>query len=240
MQYSASLELRKFVAPEFVFGVGSLGLAGRYGRNLGGRKALIVSDPVVKAAGWVQRVLASTDEAGLGSVVFTQVTPNPRMEEAAAGAAKYAEEGCDIIIAVGGGSVIDCAKVIGVCAANGGDLRNFIGIDNVGAPMPPTICIPTTAGTSADVSQFAIITDLEIKRKLCIISKAVVPDISLIDPETLTTLDPFLTACTGVDALVHAVEAYVSLGASPLDGHPCPAGHAADPFQSPKFGRRAS
>ena len=209
-------ELRKFVAPEVVFGVGSLHLAGQYGRNLGGSKALVVSDPGVVAAGWAQQVLASVERAGLASTVYTQVTPNPRMDEATAGAAVYAEEGCDIIVAVGGGSAIDCAKCIGLLAANSGDLRDLVGVDNVRAPMPPTICIPTTAGTSADLSQFATIVDPEIKRKLLIISKTVVPDLSLIDPATLTTMDAFLTACTGLDALVHALEAYVSLGHSPL------------------------
>lgn len=208
--------LRKFVAPEIMFGDGALHLAGQYGRNLGGNKALIVSDPGVLAAGWVQQVLASVGNAGLESTLFTQVTPNPRIEEVAAGAAVYAEQGCDIIVAVGGGSAIDCAKGIGLLAANQGGIRDLVGVDNVSAPMPPTICIPTTAGTSADVSQFAVITDREINRKLLIISKAVVPDISLIDPTTLTTMDAPLTACTGMDALVHAVEAYVSLGHSPL------------------------
>ena len=208
--------LRKFVAPEIMFGDGALHLAGQYGRNLGGNKVLIVSDPGVLAAGWVQQVLASVGDAGLESTLFTRVTPNPRIEEVAAGAVVYAEQGCDIIVAVGGGSVIDCAKGIGLLAANQGAIRDFVGVDNVGAPMPPTICIPTTAGTSADVSQFAVITDREINRKLLIISKAVVPDISLIDPTTLTTMDSPLTACTGMDALVHAVEAYVSLGHSPL------------------------
>src|SRR5208337_4950826 len=100
-------ELRKFLAPEVVFGVGSLRLAGQYGRNLGGSKALVVSDPGVVAAGWAQEVLASVEHAGLASILYTQVTPNPRMDEATAGAAVYAGEGCDIIIAVGGGSVID-------------------------------------------------------------------------------------------------------------------------------------
>jgi alcohol dehydrogenase class IV len=209
-------ELRKFVAPEVVFGVGSLHLAGQYARNLGGSKALVVSDPGVVAAGWAQQVLASVELAGLASILYTHVTPNPRIDDATAGAAIYADEGCDIIIAVGGGSAIDCAKCIGLLAANHGDLRDLVGVDNVRAPMPPTICIPTTAGTSADLSQFATVVDGEIKRKLLIISKAVVPDLSLIDPATLTTMDAFLTACTGLDALVHALEAYVSLGRSPL------------------------
>jgi alcohol dehydrogenase class IV len=82
--------------------------------------------------------------------------------------------------------------------------------------MPPVICVPTTGGTSADVSQFVIVTDLELRTKLAIISKSVVPDVSLVDPETLTSMDPFLGACTGMDALVHAVEAFVSNAHSPL------------------------
>jgi len=131
-------ELRKFVAPEVIFGVGALHLAGRYGRNLGGSNALVVSDPGVLAAGWAQQVLASVEAAGLESTLFTQVTPNPRIDEAAAGARVYAEQGCDVIIAVGGGSAIDCAKCIGLLAANHGGLRALAGADNVGAPMPPT------------------------------------------------------------------------------------------------------
>ncbi len=213
---ASSLELRKFFAPEFIFGAGALSLAGQYARNLGGRRVLVVSDPTVEAAGWVQPVLASLEEAGLGFIVFKQVTPNPRIEEAEAGADAFAENACDIIVAVGGGSVIDCAKAIGVLVSNGGNIRDFIGVDNVHAAMPPTICIPTTGGTSADVSQFAVITSRQSMRKLLIISKAVLPDISLIDPVTLTTMDPFLTACTGLDALVHAIEAFVSSGHSPL------------------------
>jgi alcohol dehydrogenase len=218
--HSRGPELRKFLAPEIIFGVGALHLAGQYGRNLGGSKALVVSDPGVLAAGWTQQVLASVEAAGLESALFTQVTPNPRFDEVTAGAAVYAEQRCDVVIAVGGGSVIDCAKCIGLLSANPGDLRALVGVDNVGAPMPPTVCVPTTAGTSADVSQFAVIADREIKRKLLIISKAVVPDISLIDPATPTTMDAFQTACTGMDALTHALESYVSLGHSPLtDNH---------------------
>ncbi len=213
---SSSQELRKFFAPEFIFGAGALALGGQYARNLGGRRVLVVSDPEVEAAGWVQPVLASVEEAGLGYTVYKQVTPNPRIEEAMAGAEVFAENGCDVVIAVGGGSVIDCAKGIGLLVSSGGKIEDFVGVDNVHAPMPPTICIPTTAGTSADVSQFAVITSRQSMRKMLIISKAVLPDISLIDPVTLTSMDPFLTACTGLDALVHAIEAYVSSGHSPL------------------------
>src|SRR5258705_9803260 len=147
--------LRKFVAPEIMFGDGALHLAGQYGRNLGGTKALVLSDPGVVRAGWVQQVLASIEGAGIGCTLFTSVSPNPRIEEIDAGAVVYAEQGCDIIVAVGGGSVIDCAKGIGLLAANQGGIRDLVGVDNVGAPMPPTICIPTTPGASCGCFKFS-------------------------------------------------------------------------------------
>ena len=150
-------------------------MAGQYGRNLGGTKALIVSDPGVVAAGWVDRVTATIEAADLAYALFTKVTPNPRMDEIAEGAAMYARERCDIIIAVGGGSSIDSAKCIGLLAANQGELWDFVGVDKVSAPTAPTICIPTTAGTSADVAQFAMVLDAAKKRKVAIISRRSFP-----------------------------------------------------------------
>jgi alcohol dehydrogenase class IV len=133
-----------------------------------------------------------------------------------AGADRFRTLGCDVIVAVGGGSPIDCAKGIGIVAANGQHILAFGGADRVPLPMPPVICVPTTGGTSADVSQFAIVTDRDKRTKITIVSKAVVPDVALVDPRTLLTMDPYLTACTGMDALVHAIEAFVSSGSSPL------------------------
>jgi alcohol dehydrogenase class IV len=133
-----------------------------------------------------------------------------------AGAEFYHEQGCDVIVALGGGSPMDCAKGIGIVSTNGQHILSFEGIDNVSVPGPPLICIPTTAGTSADVSQFAIINNTSEKSKIAIISKTMVPDVALIDPLTTVTMDSYLTACTGIDALVHAIEAYVSTANSPL------------------------
>jgi alcohol dehydrogenase class IV len=208
--------LRKFVAPEFIFGRGARTLAGRYASNFGGNRVLIVTDPGVIAAGWVAEVRASLEEAGLVTEEFCAVSANPRAEEVTQGAEIYRSRACDIIVAVGGGSPIDCAKGISVVSTNQGHILSFEGIDKVGRPGPPLICIPTTAGTAADVSQFAIISDRQALRKIAIISKAVVPDVSLIDPETTTTMDSHLTICTGLDALVHAVEAFVSRAHSPI------------------------
>lgn len=209
-------ELRKFLAPEFVFGIGARQLAGRYAKNLGGRKVLVVSDPGVVRAGWTKDITDSLDEAGVPYALFTEVTPNPKVDEVMAGVAIYRQEGCDALVAVGGGSPIDCAKGIGIVASNRGSIIDFEGVDMVHAPMPPLICIPTTGGTSADVSQFAIISNPIERVKFAIISKSVVPDLALIDPLTITTMDPYLTACTGLDALTHAIEAFVSTAHSPM------------------------
>lgn len=209
-------ELRKFVAPEFIFGANARQLAGRYARKLGGHRVLLVSDPGVQATGWTGDITAQLEAEGLEVVPFLGVSANPRDTEVTAGAECFRERACDLIVAVGGGSPMDCAKGIGIVAANGGSILDFEGVDQVPAPMAPLICIPTTGGTSADVSQFAIITDSQERVKVAIISKAVVPDVALIDPCTLLTMDPYLTACTGMDALVHAIEAFVSNAHSPI------------------------
>jgi alcohol dehydrogenase class IV len=168
------------------------------------------------AAGWTNEVIDCLTVEGLVPILYSNVTPNPRSDEVMAGAQIYESENCDVIVAVGGGSVIDCAKGIGIASSNKKDILTFEGIDQIPLPMPPIICIPTTGGTSADVSQFAIIKNLETKNKIAIISKAVVPDVALIDPETLITMDPYLAACTAIDALVHGIEAFVSNVSSPI------------------------
>ncbi len=216
MKYGKRLELRKFVAPEFVFGEGALDLAGQYSDNFGAEKVLIITDPGVRKTGWAARVVSSLNSHGINYAVFDHITPNPKDYEVMAGAEFYTSEQCDVIIAIGGGSPMDCAKGVGVVTTNQKHILKFEGVDEVPVPGPPLICIPTTAGTSADVSQFSIITDSSRRIKIAIISKTVVPDIALIDPETTTTMPLELTAATGMDALVHAIEAYVSNAGSPL------------------------
>ncbi|HOW54513.1 MAG TPA: iron-containing alcohol dehydrogenase [Syntrophorhabdaceae bacterium] len=210
------IELRKFVAPEFIFGGQARLLAGRYAKNLGARKALVVTDPGVIDAGWTAQVLSSLEEEGLPYSVFSSVSSNPRAEEVMLGAKFYRSEDCNIIVATGGGSPMDCAKGIGIVDSNDMHILEFEGVDRVPVPGPPLICIPTTAGSSADVSQFAIINDADRQVKIAIVSKTVVPDAALIDPVTTTTMDAHLTACTGMDALTHAIEAYVSDASSPI------------------------
>ncbi|QIR79585.1 iron-containing alcohol dehydrogenase [Sulfurospirillum diekertiae] len=205
------LSLRKCVAPEFVFGVDARKMAGKYAKNLGIKKVLIVTDPGVIRAGWVEDVTKALEAENIYSILFDDVVPNPRDTNVLAGVKLYREHKCDGIVTIGGGSPMDCAKGIGIVVANMGDVLAYEGVDKILYPLPPLICIPTTAGTAADVSQFAIINDIKRHVKIAIISKSIVPDVSLIDPETTMSMDKEeLTINTGLDAMTHAVEAYVS------------------------------
>jgi alcohol dehydrogenase class IV len=204
------MEPRKFVIPEFVLGEGALNLVGQYAGNLGAQKVFLVTDQGVINSGWAKKVQMNLDSAGINSVLFSEITPNPRDSEVMAGVEKYKNEQCDIIVVVGGGSPIDCAKGIGIVASNNEHILEFEGVDKVVFPIPPLICIPTTAGSSADISQFAIITDTTRKLKIAIISKAIVPDVSLIDPSTTVTLPTNITTYSGMDAFVHGIESFVS------------------------------
>lgn len=211
MNYS---EIRKFVAPEFLFGKDSRLLAGRYFQNFQIRRLLVVTDAIVSSMPWYNGILEELNQSGLEYSVFTDVSPNPLDEEVMLGTEIYRSNNCEGILAIGGGSVIDCAKGIGIVCSNSSHILKFEGVDQIDVPTPPIICIPTTAGTSADVSQFAIIRDSQKLIKIAIISKMIVPDLALIDPIVTQTMDPYLTACTGIDALTHAIEAFVSTGHS--------------------------
>ena len=210
------MEPRKFVAPEFILGEGALDLVGRYAANLAAKKVFLVTDPGVIRAGLATKVENSLAQAGLPFVVFSDTAPNPKDVEVMAGAELYLREQCDVIVAVGGGSPMDCAKGIGIVVSNGANILLFEGVDRVETPCPPLICIPTTAGSSADISQFAIITDTARKVKIAIISKVLMPDLALVDPLATLSMPAALTAATGLDALVHAIEAYVSNANSPV------------------------
>jgi len=211
-----SFELRKFVAPELLLGTGARHFAGRYAKNFGAKKVLLVTDNGIRKTGMIEEIGADLTDAGVSFEVFSEILPNPRAENVMQGAEVFRQAGCTALVALGGGSVIDCAKGIGIVSSNKRPITEFEGVDMVILPPPPLICIPTTAGSSADVSQFAIINDTKRKVKIAIISKTLVPDVALIDPETLLTLPPKLTAYTGLDVLTHAIEAYVSNASSSL------------------------
>jgi 1,3-propanediol dehydrogenase len=148
--------------------------------------------------------------------MWSAVTPNPKDHEIHAAYERYVEEGCDVLIALGGGSCIDAAKGVAILSGNGGRILEYGGVDLVAKPIPPLLMIPSTSGTGADVSQFCIVTDTARSVKITIMGRALVPDISITDPRLLMTMPEWLNAATGLDALTHGIESFVSLAHNPL------------------------
>lgn len=210
------MKMHKFVMPEIIFGSGSINQVGESCVRLGAQNILIVTDPGVISAGWVDSVIESCKKAGLAYTLFSDITTNPKDYEVHNGVRYYKEAQCDAIVGIGGGSAIDVAKAIAILSTNGGDICDYEGVDKIVYPLPPQVMIATTAGSGSEVSQFSIIIDSKSNNKLTIISKSLVPDIAIVDPETLVTKDTLLTATTGLDVLTHGIEAYVSIASTPL------------------------
>ena len=206
--------LRKFVSPEFITGEGARDLAGRYSSNFNLNRVLLVIDENIANCDWLSSVTGSLSENDVDYEIFSSITENPCVEEVMSGADLFKSSCCEGIVAAGGGSVLDCAKGIGIVAENGGHITDYFGPDKINNPMPPLICIPSTAGSSADVSQYAVISDRSLRTKGLIISKSLVPDLSLLDPIPLSTLPPDVAVNSAMDAMIHAIEGYCSNGSS--------------------------
>ncbi|MGH3211510.1 MAG: iron-containing alcohol dehydrogenase [Trebonia sp.] len=209
----------KFLVPDVIFGVGVLSEVGQAALRQGAAHVLVVSDPGVSAAGWTGEVLGHLAEAGVSAQLWDALTPNPKDHEVAAGCAAYLAGGCDVLVAVGGGSCIDAAKAIAVLATQANQegargIAAYAGVGKVTGPLPPTVMVPTTGGSGSDVSQFCVVTDTARRLKVTIGARALVPDISVTDPRALTTVPHDITAYTAIDVLSHAIESYVSLAAS--------------------------
>ncbi|UQE76352.1 iron-containing alcohol dehydrogenase [Gordonia sp. PP30] len=201
----------KFHTPEILFGPGALAEAANAVAALGVARPLVVSDANLAETPWFDRLLADLRGRGLTPAPYLGVTPNPRAEEVAAGQRAYAAHRADGLVALGGGSVIDTAKGVAVLAANGGYILEYEGIDKARTALPPLVAVPSTAGSGADVSQFCVINDTAQRTKVTIIGRTLVPNVAVIDPVLLTTASPEVIAQAGMDALTHAVEAFVSL-----------------------------
>jgi len=206
----------KFAIPDIIFGSGSITHLAECAKRVGAKRVFFVSDEGVEESGWVDLVKGILRANNLDCVYFNDVKSNPRDEQVHEGAKQYLEAGCDVIIALGGGSAMDAAKGIGIIAGNGGKIRDYEGANRIMRPLPPMILIPSTAGSSSDISQFCIITDVERQVKMSIISRSLVPNMSIIDPQLLITQSRSLILAAGIDALAHAVESYVSKLASPF------------------------
>ena len=199
------------------FGSGVLSLVGQVAAEItGGRRVFLVSDEGLKNAGLVGKVEDSLKAAGFELLVFDQVKPNPRASDCEAGGEAAKAFGADLIVALGGGSVLDSAKAIALLQTHGGPLRKYEGRGKVTRPVMPIIAIPTTAGTGSEVTRSAVITDTERQFKMTVKDLLLAPKLALVDPETTYSLPKALTASTGMDALVHAIEAYTCTEANPM------------------------
>lgn len=201
------------------FGRGSVNIVGERCKILGAKKALIVTDTFLKSleGGPVDKVVQSLEAKGIDYAFYDGVEPNPKDTNVREGLAVYEQEKCDLILTVGGGSAHDCGKGIGIAASHEGDLyENYAGIETLSNPLPPIVSVNTTAGTGSEVTRHCVITNTEKKIKFVIVSWRNTPLVSINDPELMTGKPAGLTAATGLDALTHAVESYVSLGANPV------------------------
>ena len=185
-------------------------------RNYGFRKALIVTDTGLAKAGVATRIAEMLAMQDIDSVVFDGAKPNPSVANVEQGLEVLRQGRCDFVISLGGGSPHDCAKGIALCATNGGSIRDYEGVDRSAKPQLPLIAINTTAGTASEMTRFCIITDEVRHVKMAIVDRNVTPLLSVNDPALMVAMPKGLTAATGMDALTHAVEAYVSTAANPI------------------------
>ncbi|AKB51483.1 Alcohol dehydrogenase [Methanosarcina barkeri str. Wiesmoor] len=198
-----------------LMGAGCVKEIGKHAKDLGATKALIVSGKSKHGERLALDIYRILEDAGLEGTIFPGADPNPTDTSVMEGADIYRKEDCNIIIAVGGGSPMDCAKAIGIVVYNGGLINDYEGVGKVTKGIPPLITVNTTAGTASEMTSFTIITDTKRHIKMAIVDPRITPDIAVNDPELMVSMPPALTAATGMDALTHAVEAYVSTMATP-------------------------
>ncbi|MFZ5945451.1 MAG: iron-containing alcohol dehydrogenase [Bacillota bacterium] len=185
-------------------------------QELNGKKILIVTDPGIEKAGILQKLTLPLEQSGYTYVIYSNVIPNPDIPTIEKGAVLARENEVDLIIAIGGGSAIDAAKGINILYTNGGNLKDYAGMEKVPKKALPLIAIPTTCGTGSEVTWATVITDPVEKFKFAVLSPQNIPNIAIIDPLLMSSLPPRLIASTGMDALTHAIEAYVSVKAQPM------------------------
>ena len=204
------------VPTRVVFGAGSLGRLGELARELGESRVLLVTDPGIKEAGHPQRAMASLREAGLEVFLFDAVEQNPTNRHVEAGVALARPLGIDLIVSVGGGSAMDCAKGINFLLTNGGTMADYTGFGKATRPMLPSIGIPSTAGTGSEAQSYALIADEKSHMKMACGDRKAAFHVAILDPEVTVSQPRAVTAITGIDALSHAVESYVCTRRNPL------------------------
>ncbi len=216
------LPTRTFRIPRVIItGSGASEQVGEECQKLNVKKALIVTDPNLVKLGIVDGVKESLRRSGVSFAVFDGVLTEPTLEFVQEGLKAYRENGCDFLLAVGGGSPMDTAKAVAMMVTNAGSIENYQGLGKIPQKGRPLIAIPTTAGTGSEVTPFTIITDTKREVKMLIGSPYLMSEVAIVDPRLTLTLPPDITAATGIDALTHAIEAYVSVKAQPMSDVLC-------------------
>jgi len=210
------MSFKFFMPQQSLMGPGAISEAGLEIKSLGFEKALIVTDEVLCNIGLIKNLTKVLEENGVKYAIYNKTKPNPTVTNVNKGLEMLKTEGCDFVISFGGGSPHDCAKGIALVATNGGKIEDYEGINKSSKPQLPLIAINTTAGTGSEMTIFCIITNEETRIKMAIVDKHVNPMIAVDDPELMTAMPKSLTAATGMDALTHAIEAYVSTAATPI------------------------
>ncbi|GAB7025486.1 iron-containing alcohol dehydrogenase [Geotalea toluenoxydans] len=205
-----------FIPTVSLMGVGCSKETGAQAKALGATNLLIVTDAGLSKMGVADQIKAQLVEAGLKAVIFDGAEPNPTDKNVHEGVKVYQDNKCDGIVSLGGGSSHDCGKGIGLVIGNGGNIRDFEGVNKSTKAMPPFLAINTTAGTASEMTRFCIITNTDTHVKMAIVDWRCTPNIAINDPVLMVGKPPALTAATGMDALTHAVEAYVSTIATPI------------------------
>lgn len=205
-----------YIPPVLVIGSGASEQVGEESRKLGGKKGLIVTDEVLLKLGTLDNIQQALSQAKIQFTIYSGVFTEPTVEFVQDGLKTYKENGCDFLLAVGGGSAIDTAKAIAVMATNAGAIEDYQGLNKIPKGGAPLIAIPTTAGTGSEVSRFTIITDTRRDVKMLIGSPFIIPQEAIVDPLLTLSMPRGLTAAVGIDALTHAIEAYVSVKAQPM------------------------
>jgi alcohol dehydrogenase len=193
-----------------VFGNGCVQRLGELAREYGGQRALLVTDPGIEEAGHTDRCLSLLQSAGMRVTVFDDVVCNPTTEDVDRGLEIARRDEIDFLVAVGGGSAMDCAKGINFLYTNGGRMQDYWGHGKAAKPMLPLIAVPTTAGTGSEAQSYALIADAETHMKMACGDKKAACRVALLDPELTVSMPPGVTAATGIDAISHALESYVS------------------------------
>lgn len=224
-----SQETRTVVSPsKVVVGAGAVEEVGEYASLYGTTALLVATEQIFDVHG--DTVLDTLDAHGVETVVYTDVRPDPTVENIKVAHELWEEHDCDVIVTLGGGSSIDTGKGVGILAGNGGEIRDFgvdiAGYEGVPNPTPPLLAVNTTAGTGSEATRSVVVSDESTSTKFLIVSKNVVPDVAIEDPELTVSLPRSHTVFTGIDALTHAIEAYVS-----VNSYGIPDGYAVEAME---------